>query len=274
MRVLFIGDIVGPAAVDYVCARVPDFRDQNAVDLVIANAENSIVSADRPSTGFGMDLETVERLVASRVDVITSGNHAWDNGASIAALDHPRVIRPLNVPETYAGRGRITLNVGDDHVTVLNFIDGSAFHDVVPIDIPKLKSELRGTTIVDFHSGDVMQKLGFAHAMDGRVAAVLGTHTHESTRTLHHLPQGTALVLDVGMTGPSGGWQGIEPTHLIAWYLNEEASELPPFQLAQGPIELGAILFETEDGLTRSISRLEELDRDASECGKHGHLTR
>lgn len=256
MNVLFIGDIVGPLAVDYVIRRLPELRARHSVDLVIANAENCHVSGRIPSSGFGMDQLSIERLLSSGVDVITSGNHAWDAPNSENILSHPRVIRPFNVPSRYPGKGIVTATIAGEVVTVINVADQSSIPDSLPAYPAWPQTDVKGTIIVDFHGGDVMQKLGFAHAMDGRVAAVLGTHTHEPTQTLHLLPGGTALVIDVGMTGPTTGWQGIDPAHLIAWYREEDATELAPFELAKGPIELGSVLLKVEGGRTADIRRV------------------
>lgn len=256
MNILFIGDIVGSQGVDYVIRRLPELRREHTADVVIANAENCCVSGPRPSRGFGMDPESIERLLTAGVDVITSGNHSWDAPDADDVLSHPRVIRPFNVPDHLSGRGVVSIPVGSEWVTVVNVADNLAIPDVTPAWPAVLDLDLQGTVIVDFHGGDVMQKIGFAHAVDGRVAAVIGTHTHEPSLLLHQLPGGTAFVLDAGMTGPTGGWQGIDPLHLVADYRGEPVDTLPPFELASGPVVLGAISLTVADGLTTRISRI------------------
>ncbi|HWV24738.1 MAG TPA: YmdB family metallophosphoesterase [Thermomicrobiales bacterium] len=257
MKVLFIGDIVGPDAVDYVVRRLPELREEHRVDVVIANAENCCVSKRTPFGGFGMEAGSIDRLFATGVDVITSGNHAWDAPDADRVLAHPRVIRPFNVPGHLAGTGIVTIPVGDEALTVVNIADAAAIPAVTPAYPSMLDLDFQGTVIVDFHGGEAMDKFGCAYALDGQVAAVLGTHTHEPSLTLHRLPGGTAFVLDVGMTGPSGGWQGIDPLHMLAHYRNESTEGYPPYQLAAGPIQLGAVLLTIEDGLTTDIARLD-----------------
>lgn len=256
MKVLFIGDIVGSVGVDYVVERLPELMALHAVDAVIANAENCYVSGPNPSVGFGMDADSIARLIEAGVDVITSGNHAWDTPDADEVLAHPQVVRPFNVPPHLSGKGMVSIPVGDESLTVVNVADHLAIPDVTPAWPAVLDLDLQGTVIVDFHGGDVMHKLGFAHAMDGRVAAVLGTHTHEPSLTLHRLPGGTAFVLDVGMTGPTGGWQGIDPLHLTAYYRGEPTAGFGPFSLATGPVELGAVVLTIKDGLTTDIARI------------------
>jgi calcineurin-like phosphoesterase len=115
---------------------------------------------------------------------------------------------------------------------------------------------LRGTVIVDFHGDSAWEKMEFATAMDGKVAAVLGTHTHEPTINLHLLPGGTALVVDVGMAGPSGSPGGFSLRHFAAQMRGEDPASLPPFELAQGPTTLGAVLLRIEGGKTLEVERI------------------
>jgi hypothetical protein len=118
-------------------------------------------------------------------------------------------------------------------------------------------ADLEGTVVVDFHGDSAWEKMEFATAVDGRVAAVLGTHTHEPTSNLHVLPGGTALVVDVGMTGPTGSPGGFPLTHFAAEMRGEDTAALPPFGLSAGPITLGAVLLRIEDGKTERIERVD-----------------
>ena len=128
--------------------------------------------------------------------------------------------------------------------------------DALPMYEAWLDAELRGTVIVDFHGDSAWEKMEFATAVDGRVAAVFGTHTHEPTVNLHVLPGGTALVADVGMTGPSGSPGGFPLVHFAAEFKGEDSGSLPPFELAAGPIALGAVWLRIEAGKTREIERV------------------
>jgi calcineurin-like phosphoesterase len=180
------------------------------------------------------------------------------------------VLRPLNVDPGAPGRGALRLPVGDEAVTVINLIDaetltagpamtpGSGVPGVAMTAYQALAgADLAGTVLVDFHASSVFGKQTFAHAVDGRVAAVLGTHTHEATLPMHVLPGGTALVTDVGMTGAQGGVMGFEPE---PWATGVRAgvtlAGLPAPRPVAGPCCLGAVLLLTKDGLAAGLERL------------------
>ena len=259
VNVLFVGDVVGAGATRYVATRLPELRCEHDVDLVVANAENCAPS------GLGMTTELVDLLMRSGVDVITGGNHSWDGPEADSALAHPRVLRPHNVRDGVPGRGQVHLTVGEETVTVVNLADPAALRSVEVVRgrvfhhySGWLLAERRGTVIVDLHGDRVIEKQIFAHAVDGDAAAVLGTHSHEPTLPLHLLPGGTALVTDVGMTGPTGGVQGFSH-RLFVDALRETGDHfglgIPP--VMEGPIVLGAVLLRIEGGRTTRISRLE-----------------
>lgn len=259
MNVLFVGDIVGADATRYAAARVARLRREHAVGLVIANAENCAPS------GLGMTCELVDLLLQSGVDVITGGNHSWDGPEAEDTLAHPRVLRPHNLRDGVPGKGLLHVAVGDQTFTVLNLADPAALRSI-PIVSERvyhhytgwLSAERRGTIIVDFHGDNVIEKQIFAHAVDGEAAAVLGTHSHEPTLPLHLLPGGTALVTDVGMTGPIGGVQGFAHGLFVdALRQTGDHFGLGIPAVIDGPIVLGAILLTIEGGKTVRISRLE-----------------
>lgn len=261
MNMLFVGDIVGAAATTLVAECLPELRREHRLDLVVANAENCAPS------GLGMTVELIELLFESGVDVITGGNHSWDSPESESALSHPRVLRPHNLLGGVPGRGLLSLEVSSQTVTVLNLADACALRStkavsgkVLPTYPCWLAADCKGTIIIDYHGDHVTEKQIFAYAVDGEVAAVLGTHTHEPTLPLHILPGGTALVTDVGMTGPLGGVQGFAHGNFVAG-LKQKGN---PFALplptpTEGPIVLGAVLLEIEGGKTRQIERLTKL---------------
>jgi 2',3'-cyclic-nucleotide 2'-phosphodiesterase len=258
--VLFVGDVVGPAAAAYLAERVPELRQELGVDLVVVNAENCA------PTGLGMTLELVELLLGNGVDVITGGNHSWDGDEAEEALAHPRVLRPHNLAEGVPGTGLLSLDVAGEAVTVLNLADGGALATtravagkVLPSYACWAAAERKGTVIVDFHGEHVIEKQIFACAVDGEAAAVVGTHTHEPTLPVYVLPGGTGFVTDVGMTGPLGGVQGFAPRLFVEGLKqagDHFALGIPP--PATGPIVLGAVLLELEGSRTLRIERLTE----------------
>lgn len=243
---LFVGDVVRPEAVEWLANRLPAMKAEYEADLTIVDAENC--GAD----GLSMTLAGVERLVEAGADVITGGNHVFDGPGPEAVLAHPRVLRPLNVAGTLPGRSVRTLDVAD-HVRVVVLADRAALDEAPPFARMTVEpyaawSSLPPgpTTIVEMHAMSEAEKWALARALDGDVAAVLGTHMHAPTPELHVLPRGTAFVLDVGMTGlrderfhgPLGGHPN------------------PAVSSPDGRMVLGAVLLDIEYGLTRKITRL------------------
>jgi 2',3'-cyclic-nucleotide 2'-phosphodiesterase len=271
-RVLFLGDVVGPVAVDYVCDRMPALRERHGVDLVVVNAENARRSGPHIRTGFGLSIKVAERLLESGVDVITGGNHSWDGEMAEVekALAHPRVLRPYNMPDDVPGRGVLQLSVSGADFTVVNLMSKTAVAEPDPLFCrwlteprhvepvwPAWQSiDRSGAVIVDFHGLSINEKQSFAHAVDGTAAAVLGTHTHEPTLPLHLLAGGTALVTDVGMTGATGGVIGIDPAHWVAEIRGEDSGALPPYRIASGPVAMGAVLLTVEGARCTGIERV------------------
>ncbi|WP_117236628.1 TIGR00282 family metallophosphoesterase [Thermus sediminis] len=262
MRIVFFGDLVGEAAIRYLEGNLPRLRRELGADFVVVNGENADLTD--PALGkAGMHPETVDRLLACGVDAITGGNHSFDPPWAEELLDHPRVLRPLNLGPHAPGRGYLVLEREGQALVVVNLAGRSAWP---PADdplwaleglVPCLEAGI--PILVDFHSESVFEKLGLAFALDGRVAAVLGTHTHVPTQDLRILPRGTAYVSDVGMVGPSGGMQGYEPGFLVAALRRR----LPPrggrLAWAQGPLEVGAVVVDLEGGRAKGIWRLENL---------------
>ena len=201
---------------------------------------------DDPRLGFGMDTHAVTTLLEAGVDVITGGNHSWDTVDADEALDSARVLRPHNVFGALSGKGVIELETAAGALVVVNLMGASAAGERYTINTPLAAFDAlqlpSAPVIVDFHSESVTEKQAFAHAVDGRVAAVLGTHTHEPSALLHRLPKGTLFVADVGMVGPDGGVQGIAPDFFI--HEMREFKEPHHFDLAAGPLLLGAVLLE------------------------------
>lgn len=250
MKVLFFGDVVGEPGLAALERELPRLKALHRPDFVIANGENLDLTV--PGLGrAGMSLESLERLLALGVDAVTGGNHSFDPPDMEAVLAHPRVLRPLNYSPHAPGRGALLLEKGGQRLLVVNLAGRSA----LPLaDSPMeamaqlLAKEPGGAVLVDFHSESVFEKLGFAFLFDGRLAAVLGTHTHVPTADARILPRGTAYVSDVGMVGPEGGMQGYEPGFLV----EALRLRLPPRGLelrwASGGVRLSHVLLHIEAG--------------------------
>jgi len=214
ISILAIGDIVGKPGRQAVKEVLPDLRRQYGLDAVIANAENA-------AGGFGLTPATAAELLDSGVDVITSGNHIWAQKEIIPCLDSKMpILRPLNYPQGVPGRGYITMR----RIMVVNLI-GTTFmnsYDNPFHAMDKLLDELEHkppVIIVDFHAEATSEKVALGRYLDGRVSAILGTHTHVGTIDIQVLPQGTAYVTDIGMTGPENSIIGDDAEAVIQRFL-------------------------------------------------------
>lgn len=265
---LAVGDIVGEEAAGWLADRLPVLRRELAVTWVVANAENCAVTGPSPYDGFGLTVAVVEALVAAGVDVVTGGNHSWDGPEVAKVLDHPRVVRPANLTEDL-GRGVVTVtNPDGEQLCVVNLLSPTAALPGMNAPEPQplwpawqqlaRTHELAATTVLDVHGESPWEKATLASALDGTVAAVVGTHTHDPTLRGHILPGGTGYVAELGMTGRlgfTGG--GFDPIHFTTAFKGEPVDELPAFELATGELALGAVLLEIDpSGATTSVTRV------------------
>ena len=255
MKILFIGDIVGSPGRKIVHDRLADILAQRSVDLCIANGENA-------ASGFGITPRLVEELFASGIEVITGGNHIWDRKEIFEFFPHePRLLRPANFPNGSPGKGlfvgRAKNGVG---YAVLN-LQGRTF--MTPIDDPfrvaseqlaLLPSDVK-VILVDMHAEATSEKQAMGWFLDGKVSVVLGTHTHVQTADNRVLPGGTAYITDVGMTGPHDSVIGMDKTGIVQRFLDSMPAR---FSVAEGDIQMNAVLIEADDSTGRagSIERL------------------
>lgn len=267
--VLFVGDVVGPDAARWLAGRLPRLRLDLDIDWVVVNAENCAVTGPSPMDGFGMTRDLVEILLEAGVDVITGGNHSWDGPDVEDVLALPQVLRPYNVDETL-GQGIVTVKRDADALTVVNLLSPTAALPGMRAPEPSAlwpgwtalerDGDLAGTVLIDLHGESAWEKASFAAAIDGQVAAVLGTHTHDPTLRAHVLPGGTGYVTEVGMTGHLGHTGGgFDPEHFAAMLRGEDHTGLGPYRLSEGPLALGAVAFgidTSEPNRVRSISRV------------------
>lgn len=254
MRVLFVGDITGKPGRRLIAECLPALRRSRDLDVVIANGENA-------AGGRGLTASVSEEMFAAGVDVITTGNHVWHNREAYELLDaDPRILRPANYPPGVPGRGAAAITTaGGARIGLIN-LQGRVFMQELddPFRIARdLARELRAelpTVVVDFHAEATSEKVAMAWHLDGRVSAVIGTHTHVQTADERVLPEGTAYITDVGMTGPLDSVIGVR-TDII---LQRFVTELPQqFEVGTGPVRLNAVLLESEGGRAASIEALE-----------------
>jgi len=259
VKILMIGDIVGRPGRNIVRSMIPKMRKKMEVDLVVANAENA-------ASGNGVTRAVADEIFSAEIDILTSGNHIWDKHEIFDWIqDEPRLIRPANYPPGTPGRGYIVTTVGKiGKVAVIN-LSGRVF--MPPIDCPfqKLESILRDIEnivdfiLVDFHAEATSEKVAFGYYFDGRVSAVVGTHTHIQTADARILPKGTAYISDVGMTGPYESVLGIKKELAISSFL----TQLPQrFEVAKGHSQFNGVLIDldTRTGKAKSIENLYEIE--------------
>ena len=254
MNILFVADVFGKPGREALLRWLPGFRQERAVDFVIANGENA-------ANGAGITSKIALRMLAEGVDVITTGNHVWRQKEvySFLATDD-RIVRPANYPAGAPGRGLTVRPAADgSEVAVIN-LAGELFLQtgMSPFRIvDRLVEEAQGlaeTIVVDLHAEATSEKVAMGHYLDGRVTAVLGTHTHVQTSDARVLPGGTAYMTDVGMTGPRDSVIGVR-TDII---LRRFTTELPQaFEVAEGPVRLDAVLIVAEGGRAVEVDAFE-----------------
>jgi len=253
MLVLAIGDIIGKPGRKAISEVLPDLRQEYGLDLVIANAENA-------AGGLGVTPATASELLEAGVDVLTSGNHIWAQKEIIPYLDSEMpILRPLNYPPGVPGRGYIVT----EQAVVVNLI-GRTF--MSNFDCPframdQLLAELKDeppVIIVDFHAEATSEKVAMGRYLDGCVSAVLGTHTHVGTIDTRVLPQGTAYVTDIGMTGPIDSIIGDDADDVLQRFLTMIPNRL---SVGKGKTVLDAVLVRVDDASGRAIS-IERVSRE------------
>ncbi|NOX20565.1 MAG: TIGR00282 family metallophosphoesterase [Nitrospirae bacterium] len=255
MNILFIGDIVGKIGRKAVKSLLPNLINKLKIDLVVANCENA-------AGGFGITEKTAEELFATGIDVMTSGNHIWDKKEALSYLPkEDRILRPLNFPPGVPGRGSITLKSANSiDVAIIN-LSGRVFMGLMDCPFRTVKEEIQrikektNVIIIDFHAEATSEKQAMGYFLDGKVSAVLGTHTHVQTADEQILPEGTAYITDVGMTGPWFSIIGVKKETIIDKFVDQ----LPrKFDTAKGPWVFSAVVLDIDEksGMARSIKRL------------------
>lgn len=250
MRVLFIGDVVGKAGRSLLAEALRRLQAEVEADFTIANVENA-------AGGFGLTEPVWAELKRLPIDVFTSGNHIWDKRETAAILDgEPRLLRPANYPAGNPGRGFcVQESRGGVPVAVVN-LQGLTF--MTPIESPfavadRVLAEVGNAArviVVDMHAEATSEKQALAWYLDGRVSAVLGTHTHVPTADERILPSGTAAITDVGMTGPYEGIIGFKPRGVLERFLYATPRS---FEAASRGAALCGVVVEVEDATGRAL---------------------
>src|ERR1700722_13145848 len=254
MLILFIGDIVGSPGRQIVRDRLADLVTHRQIDLVIANGENS-------ASGFGITPKIADDLLSNGVDVVTGGNHSWDPKEILEYMPpQPRLLPPGNFPEGSPGSGTyVGAAKNGVRFAVVN-LQGRVFLPAIDDPFRKVDAELGklpediAFVFVDMHAETTSEKIALGWYLDGRVTVVVGTHTHVATADERVLPQGTAYITDVGMTGPHAGVIGMDREAIIRKFLNGLPAR---FEVASGDVQMNTVLIETDDdGPRNSPGRL------------------
>ena len=256
MKLLFVGDIVGRPGRYALTHALGRLVDRHCVDLVIANGENA-------AAGFGLTAEVAREIFDAGVDVITSGNHIWDKKEIFAFFDRePRLLRPANYPPGLPGKGGgVFKTAGGVPIGVIN-LEGRAFMN--NLDCPFRAADALIDAIsaqtkiifVDFHAETTSEKISLGYYLDGRISAIIGTHTHVQTADERILPGGSAYLTDVGMTGSRDSVIGIRKEEAIERFL----TQLPiRFEVAKKDPWLCAVLvtIDEESGKAQAIERIQ-----------------
>jgi metallophosphoesterase (TIGR00282 family) len=255
MRILFIGDVVGQPGRRAVATLVPKLRQEREIDFVIANGENS-------AHGAGLTASTVDALLSSGVEIITSGDHTWDQKEIYTIIDsEPRLVRPLNFPPSAPGRGSTVVErEGKASVGVINLI-GRVFMPnndcpfrAAEAEVARLKKQTN-VIIVDLHAEATSEKIAMGRFLDGKVSAVIGTHTHVATADEQILPKGTAYISDVGMCGPHDSVLGRDVEAVLKRFLTQMPHKM---EVAEGDVALCGVIIDVDEnsGRARSIERI------------------
>ncbi len=249
IKLLFFGDIVGSQGREWVKEYLPRLKRKYQPTFVVANGENS-------ANGRGITEKITKELFEAGIQAITLGNHTWDNKEIFDFIDREeRMIRPANFPAGTPGKGITFIKSGEHELAVLN-VQGRAF--LPPLDCPFLAADQlieqakKRTPFIflDFHAEATSEKQAMGWYTDGRVSAVVGTHTHVQTADERVLPKGTGYLTDVGMCGPADGILGMEREAVMKKFL----TQLPVrFEVATGHTQLNAVLFTLERGTGKTL---------------------
>lgn len=258
MRLLMIGDIVGRSGRRAVKENLPDLANQFSIDVVIANGENA-------AGGNGITRELAKELFSYGVDVITMGNHVWNQREIFSYINQEnRIIRPANYPPGAPGSGSGIFKIKGINLGVIN-ASGRVF--LQDLDCPfrkidEIVNNMEGKAdmiLVDFHAEATSEKVAMGWFLDGRVSAVCGTHTHVQTADERVLPGGTAYITDVGMTGPRDTVIGVKKEAVIEKFLTQIPRR---FEVVDGLYQFNAVLIDIDEdsGLATGIERVQNYE--------------
>jgi metallophosphoesterase (TIGR00282 family) len=254
LKILFVADVVGEPGRKAVAEILPKLKDEHEPDLTVLNGENS-------AGGFGLTVKTIKELKAAGADVITTGNHVFDQREFVPELGaQVNVLRPHNYPPGVPGTGVCVIAAGEEEVLVINLMGRLFMND---IDDPFRAADAilaaepdRRLIFCDFHAEATSEKIAMGWYLDGRVSAVVGTHTHVPTADNRVLPGGTAYCTDVGMVGPRDGVIGMDRENVLKRFLTGMPQK---WRIADGAVTFNSVLItiDRHSGRATSIQRID-----------------
>ncbi|MBE6717711.1 MAG: YmdB family metallophosphoesterase [Ruminococcaceae bacterium] len=240
MKILALGDIVSPLAVEELGKRLWSYRKQEKIDFVVANGENA-------SRGNGLDAEMARQILDYGVDVITGGNHIWQKNSLREFLDSSKyIVRPLNFPSRSAGNGYTVVDCSGVKVMVMN-VSGTVYMESLSCPFGAVEAVLErekgkyDVALLDIHAEATGEKYALARYFDGRIHGIFGTHTHVQTADEQILPKGSGYITDLGMCGPKNSILGVKSEIII----EKMITKMPVrFEFAEGEIEFSGVIFD------------------------------
>jgi len=258
MNILFIGDIMGRNGRDAVFELLPEIKNEYNIDYTIANGENA-------SGGLGMNRRGYEELRRAGIDFFTMGNHTFSKKDIVSLMNEgENIVRPANLEGENPGDGMAIVNIGGVKIAIINLIGRVYINEnhhspfFTAEELIEKASEKTKNIIIDFHAEATSEKEALGYYLDGRVSALLGTHTHIQTADERILPMGTAYITDVGRTGARDSVLGLDKDASIARFVMPPQQKKPPFNVAKGKSQLCAVVIrlDEESGRAEEIIRL------------------
>lgn len=254
MRILAVGDIVGESGVRKLKEELPKIKREEKIDFVITNGENS-------AGGMGITEKNFNDILGAGTNVVTMGNHTWGKKDIFKFIDHQQLLRPANYPSGVVGKGLGIYEACGKKIAVMNFmgrVDINILTENPFILAKEMVNDLQGKVdiiIIDFHAEATAEKIAMARYLDGKITCLFGTHTHVQTADEQILPQGTAYITDIGMTGPRDSVIGMD----IQASIKRFETTLPEkYKLAEGECILNAVIFDIDNN-TNKVNNIKRI---------------
>ena len=255
MKILAVGDIIGTAGINELKLRLKEIKEKEKIDFIIVNGENS-------AEGMGITEKNFKEIVSQGVHVITMGNHTWGKKDIFKFIDDPKIIRPANYPEGVVGKGYNIYTCKNKKIAVINLmgrVDINILTENPFLKAKKIIEKIRQEVdiiIVDFHAEATAEKIALGYYLDGMATIIFGTHTHVQTADEKILPNGTAYITDIGMTGPKHSVIGMD----IKASIKRFETTLPEkYRIADGECMFNGVIFDVDDN-TSKVTKIKRIN--------------